>query len=65
MQSSEAVLAEVDPDFTIREERSVHVGLLERGDIIKVYPGEKIPVDGKVLHGSSMVDESLITGTPQ
>ncbi|XP_022699221.1 copper-transporting ATPase 2-like isoform X2 [Varroa jacobsoni] len=62
MQSSEAVLAEVDPDFTIREERSVHVGLLERGDIIKVYPGEKIPVDGKVLHGSSMVDESLITG---
>ncbi|OQR74371.1 copper-transporting ATPase 1-like [Tropilaelaps mercedesae] len=62
MQSSEAILAEVDPNFTIREERPVHVGLLERGDIVKVYPGEKIPVDGKVVHGSSMVDESLITG---
>ncbi len=40
----------------------VHVSKLKPGDKILVKPGEKIPVDGVIIEGSTSVDESLITG---
>ena len=35
-----------------------------KGDQLRVRPGEKIPVDGRVVSGTSSVDESMLTGEP-
>ncbi|MBI1320223.1 MAG: heavy metal translocating P-type ATPase [Candidatus Hydrogenedens sp.] len=45
-------------------EVDVPVEQIAVGDRIRVRPGEKIPVDGKVIEGKSTVDESMITGEP-
>ncbi len=44
------------------EERDVPVEDVEIGDVVVVRPGEKVPVDGRILSGESAVDESMITG---
>src|SRR4051794_32276888 len=46
-------------------ERDVPLEHLKVGDKVRVRPGEKIPVDGEVLDGSSAVDESMLTGESQ
>ncbi len=50
----------------IRDGREYEIPLDEvrEGDILRVRPGEKIPVDGDVIEGGSSVDESMITGEP-
>ena len=44
------------------DERDIPLEQVKPGDRLRVRPGEKIPVDGVVLEGSSAVDESMITG---
>ncbi len=46
------------------QEREVPLEEVHRGDILRVRPGEKIPVDGKLTDGKSTVDEAMITGEP-
>ena len=44
------------------EQKQVPLAQVKPGDILLVKPGEKVPTDGKILSGSSQVDESMITG---
>ena len=45
-------------------EEDIALDLVKPGDILRVRPGEKIPVDGIVNSGTSSVDESMVTGEP-
>lgn len=45
-------------------EEEVPISILQVGNIVSVRPGEKIPVDGTLLKGSSSVDESMLSGEP-
>ncbi len=44
------------------EEKDVMIDQIQVGDLLRVKPGEKIPVDGEVIEGASQVDESMMTG---
>jgi len=70
-QTSQAIqqLLELAPNvaWRLREdgtEEQVPLETVKVGDRLRVKPGEKIPVDGTVLEGSSRVDESMISGEP-
>jgi P-type Cu+ transporter len=46
------------------KEEDIPLEQVQVGDVLRVRPGEKIPVDGQVVEGSSAVDESMVTGEP-
>ncbi len=45
-------------------EEDVHLDQVQKGDRLRIRPGEKIPADGEILEGESNVDESMISGEP-
>jgi Cu+-exporting ATPase len=70
-QTSQAIqqLLELAPNLAWRlrddgTEEQVPLETVKVGDRLRVKPGEKVPVDGTVIEGSSRVDESMITGEP-
>jgi Cu2+-exporting ATPase len=46
------------------KEEEVMIDSIQMGDILRVKPGDKIPVDGRITEGETTVDESMITGEP-
>ncbi|SFD55626.1 Cu2+-exporting ATPase [Algibacter lectus] len=46
------------------EDKVIAIDKIEQGNLLRVKPGEKIPVDGSIVEGQSSIDESMITGEP-
>lgn len=44
------------------KEEDVHLSQVHKGDLLRVRPGEKVPVDGMVVEGHSSIDQSMVTG---
>ncbi len=69
-RSSQAVrrLLDLQPEtaLAVRGERETEIGIDEVrvGDLVRVRPGARVPVDGRVTAGHSAVDESFVTGEP-
>jgi Cu+-exporting ATPase len=62
-------LLKLTPEYAHRvlengSDEEVSLDKIHQGDLLRVRPGEKIPVDGEVLEGHSNVDESMVTGEP-
>src|SRR5438034_10778480 len=46
------------------KEEEIAVDEIQKGDVLRVRPGEKVPIDGVIIDGRSNIDESMITGEP-
>src|SRR5213593_387607 len=46
------------------QEEDIPVEEIQKGDVLRVRPGEKVPIDGVIIEGRSNIDESMITGEP-
>ncbi|GAB3512763.1 heavy metal translocating P-type ATPase [Emticicia fontis] len=69
-QTSSAIkeLLKLSPSQATRimdgHDEKVSVHAIQKGDLLRIKPGEKIPVDGRITEGESSIDESMITGEP-
>lgn len=61
-------LLKLAPNKAVRvvngQEETITIDKIKIGDLLRVKPGEKIPVDGTIREGGSAIDESMITGEP-
>lgn len=52
------------PDYAAAPDTTLPLDAIQAGDLIRVLAGERIPLDGIILHGRSSIDESMLTGEP-
>ncbi|KAJ2400228.1 Cu(2+)-transporting P-type ATPase, partial [Coemansia sp. RSA 2559] len=57
-----ATLVVYAEDGRIADEKQIPTELIQAGDNLRVFPGDRIPADGHVVEGASQVDESTVTG---
>lgn len=59
-------LAELQPDHATKicedKEEIINANMLKKDDIVKVYPGSRIPADGIIVEGDGHIDESMLSG---
>lgn len=46
------------------QEQEVPIAEVQKGDTLRVKPGDKVPVDGTIIEGTGLIDESMLTGEP-
>ena len=67
-QEAVRMLLQLAPNTAIKligeEEKEVPIEQVVKGDLLRVRPGAKIPVDGRITTGVATIDESMITGEP-
>ena len=67
LESADARLLTLAPnstDYATAPETLLPLSAIEPNDLIRVLPGDHIPLDGLILHGRSSIDESMLTGEP-
>jgi Cu+-exporting ATPase len=67
LESADARLLDLAPnstDYASAPETLLPLSAIEPNDLIRVLPGDRIPLDGIILHGRSSIDESMLTGEP-
>lgn len=62
MAPASAILIEENGSGGDVIEREIPSSLIQTKDVLKVLPGSRIPADGKVVYGSTFIDESMLTG---
>lgn len=64
MTVSQAILLDCYDELanSSTSEQAIDMALIERGDVIKVLTGARVATDGVIIWGSTMVDESMVTG---
>jgi P-type Cu+ transporter len=67
LESSNARLLDLSPgstDYSTLPETLLPLSAIQPDDFIRVLPGDRIPLDGLIVHGRSSIDESMLTGEP-
>lgn len=64
LQPTNAVIVRHDADGNVISSEDIDVDLVQIGDVLRVAPGGRVPVDGHLVHSEGLLDESMLSGEP-